>query len=214
VSRWVRHAITPGAALGTVVLLSMHGRIRIGAWRPFRARQVIGVHGFVWAASARFGPTSVRGFDRYVGGTGEMRWRLLGAVPVMSARGPDVTRSAAGRLAAELLLAPSGALLPNVTWHGEDSEHATADVEVDGTTHSVRIRVDDVGRLVSVDLPRWGEPLGEPPGYHPFGVDMTGETSHAGMLLPTQVRAGWFHGTERWSEGEFFRADIDEAVVV
>lgn len=211
VARWLRHAIEPGTPLGGAVSLAMHGHIRVGQWRPFHARQVINASGFVWVASARFGPLPVRGFDRYVDAEGEMRWRLLGAIPVMSAQDPDITRSAAGRLAVEILVAPFGALFPNVAWHGIDSDRAEARIEIDGVTHTVTVTVDDVGRLVSVALPRWGNPLGEPYGLFPFGVEMTGERPFAGMLLPAHVAAGWFYRTERWPEGEFFRADIDEA---
>ena len=165
----------------------------------------------MWVASARFGPLALRGFDRYVDAEGEMRWRLLGAISVMSAQDADITRSAAGRLAVEFLVAPFGALFPNVAWHAIDADHAEAHIEIDGSTHTVTITVDEVGRLVSAALPRWGNPLGEPYGLYPFGVEMTGERRFGGMLLPAHVAAGWFYGTERWSEGEFFRAHIDEA---
>ena len=36
------------------------------------------------------------GYDRLSSGTGEMRWRLLRLIPVMTAAGPDTTRSARG----------------------------------------------------------------------------------------------------------------------
>jgi hypothetical protein len=41
----------------------------------------------------------VTGHDRLSSGTGEMRWRLLRLIPGMTAAGPDITRSAYGRLA-------------------------------------------------------------------------------------------------------------------
>lgn len=117
VARWVRHTIAPGTPLSHTLLLEMDGLIRLGAWRPFTARQVLATtHGFVWAASARFGPVPVVGYDRWADGQGEMRWRLAGLVPVMRGTGPDVTRSAAGRLAAETFVSPTGALHPAVGW--------------------------------------------------------------------------------------------------
>lgn len=84
--------------------LQMRGEIRVGGWRRFTARQVLtpGV-GFVWAATARFFGLPVSGYDRYRAGTGEMRWRLARVLPVLTATGADVTRSAAGRLAAEAI---------------------------------------------------------------------------------------------------------------
>ena len=150
VARWLRHAIEPGTELGAAVLVGMRGHVRIGTWRPFRASQVISASGFVWAADARFGPVPVRGFDRYFDAEGEMRWRLLGAIPVMSARDADITRSAAGRLAVEILVAPFGALFPNVAWHGIDACHAGAHIEIEArptSSPSPSTRSDGCSRL-------------------------------------------------------------------
>ena len=44
---------------------------------------------------------AIGGFDRLVDGEGEMRWKLLGLFPVMTASGPDISRSAAGRFMTE-----------------------------------------------------------------------------------------------------------------
>jgi hypothetical protein len=115
VARWLRHAIAAGTPLRRSVQLTMRGQIRVGRWRPFSAVQALAPpRGFVWAATAGHWPAQIRGFDRYSRGTGEMRWRLLGAIPVMLAIGDDVTHSAAGRLAGELVLLPAAALDPAV----------------------------------------------------------------------------------------------------
>ncbi|WP_127125526.1 DUF6544 family protein [Georgenia sp. SYP-B2076] len=66
-------------------LLAMHGEILVGRWRPFTALQVLAPpEGFVWAGPAGRGATRPRGFDRFT--RGEMRRRLGGLLPVMSAR--------------------------------------------------------------------------------------------------------------------------------
>jgi len=86
----------------------MTGEIRLGSWRRFSATQVLAPPtGFIWAANTRLFGLPVSGYDRYSSGTGQMRRRLLGVVPVMVAQGPDVTRSAAGRLAGEGVLVPT-----------------------------------------------------------------------------------------------------------
>jgi len=46
--------------------------------------------------------------------TGEMPWRLLRLIPVMTAVGPDITRSACGRLAGEIALIPTA--FRHATW--------------------------------------------------------------------------------------------------
>jgi hypothetical protein len=211
VVRWVRHAIAPGTPLRRSVQLTMHGEIRVGRWRPFSAAQVLAPpRGFVWAATAGRRPLRIRGFDRYSRATGEMRWRL-GAIPVMSAVGDDVTLSAAGRLAGELLLVPAAALDPAVAWHAVDEDHATADVRIGGVVHHVTIEVDERGALRSLGLLRWGNPDGGAFAEHPFGVELGDEAMSDGYTIPTTLRAGWGYGTDAWPDGVFFRATIDAA---
>jgi hypothetical protein len=67
------------------------------------------------------------GFDRYTRCSGQMRWRLLDAVPIMRAEGLEVTRSAAGRYGGELLLyLPTAAVSDMITWRAVDEARATA----------------------------------------------------------------------------------------
>jgi hypothetical protein len=100
--RYLEHAIAPGTSLAFAVRLRMHGEIKLGQWLPFTAEQVIHWgRGFLWKASVRRNGVPIRGFDRLLNGQGVMRWKLLGLIPVMSASGPDVTRSSAGRMMAE-----------------------------------------------------------------------------------------------------------------
>ena len=106
--RYLTHVIAAGTPLWQSVQVSMTGRIKLGGWRPFTARQVVaGSRGYIWAASARLFGVPVFGYDRLSAGTAEMRWRLSDLLPVVSAHGPDVARSAAGRLASEIVLIPS-----------------------------------------------------------------------------------------------------------
>jgi hypothetical protein len=108
VRRYLMHAIAPRTPLWQSVEISMIGHIKIGKWRPFAASQVVAPgRGYIWAADARLFGVPVIGYDRLSGGTGEMRWRLLDLVPVVSTDGPDMTRSAAGRLASEIALIPT-----------------------------------------------------------------------------------------------------------
>ena len=94
--RWILQSVAVGTPLWESIELEMTGEIRLnGAWRPFSARQALAPSkGFVWAARAMVGALPIRGFDRYLSNRGEMRWKLLGAIPVMTAQGQDVTSSA------------------------------------------------------------------------------------------------------------------------
>ncbi|MDT0328144.1 DUF6544 family protein [Nocardiopsis lambiniae] len=195
VARWLARAVEPGTPLARTALLEMSGRILVGGWRRFTARQVISAgRGYVWAATAWFGPLPVFGFDRYSDGTGEMRWRLAGALPVVSASGDDIARSAAGRLAAELVLTPGAALAPFVRWEAVDDTWAGARVEIGGRIHTLRVEVDAEGTLRSVRLPRWGDPDGRGFAEHTFFSLCSGERRFGAVRLPARVTAGWDTG--------------------
>jgi hypothetical protein len=209
--RWLTHAITPGTPLWQTVELSMRGEIRIGSWRPFTARQVLAPpHGLVWAATARLSGLPVTGFDRFSSGSGEMRWRLGGLVPVLSASGPDVTRSAAGRLAGEATLVPTA--FRAATWAtGSAEDRVVATWHVEGQDESVELHVGPDGRLLGAEMDRWGNPGGAPFGRQRFGVAFEEELTSAGVTIGAVLRAGWWWGTDRQAEGEFFRARITGA---
>jgi hypothetical protein len=212
VLRWLRHTIAPGTPILAGAQISMHGDIRIGKWRAFTAQQIVDPSGYIWAAEAGRFPMKIQGFDRYSATTGEMSWRLFGRIPVVKSFGADIDRSAAGRLASEIIgLTPGGAIGPNVTWAAIDEHHAVASIIIDGRIHEVTIDVADSGALRTVSLPRWGSPDKTPFQLHTFGVFCDGEFTTEGYTLPRRVSAGWWPGTPKWEQGEFFRATIDQA---
>ena len=212
VVRWWRHVLGDAPA-PTRAKLTMHGEIRLGRWRPFTAVQLLTPKGLVWAARVGRWPLRITGADRYIEGVGTMNWRLAGLLPVLNAGGPDITRSAAGRHAAELVaLLPGAVGEPTLRWLELDETTARARVAHGTSTHEVTIRVDEVGALRTVSLPRWGNPDGGAFAEHRFGVDFADEVTFGGITMPRTLRAGWWHGTPRAAAGEFFRATIDHAM--
>jgi len=208
--RWLTHAIRPGTPLARSVELRMYGHIRLGAWRPFTAIQVLAPpQGFIWTATARVFGLPVSGYDRFSSGTGQMRWRLLG-LPVVTADGPDVTTSAAGRLAAEGVLIPTS--FGAATWTTTGSDQVTATWRIGDHEESVDLQIGAHGQLRRVLIQRWGNPNRSPYGRYPFGVTIGAEDTFAGITIPSEFRAGWWWGTDRQDEGEFFRAHITDAM--
>ena len=66
--------------------------------------------------------------------------------------------------------------------------------------------LDDDARVRSVALDRWGDPDSTGTfGVHRFGHELTRYSTFDGVTIPSAGRGGWFYGTDRWSEGEFFR---------
>jgi hypothetical protein len=208
--RCLTSAITPGTPLWSSVQLTMRGRIKLGAWRPFTARQVLATSGFIWAATARVAGLPVTGFDRYSSGSGEMRWRLLGPIPVLDASGPDVTRSAAGRLAGEVTCWLPTAFAEASWSAGPDPDSAVATWRIGDHWDAVQLRVGPDGRLGEILLQRWGNPAGQPFGLHPFTVTVDHEDAFDGVSIPSRIRAAWRTGRQP-SEEEFFRAEITGA---
>jgi TusA-related sulfurtransferase len=214
VRRYLRAAIAPGTPLATAARLRMRGHIKVGRWLPFRAEQTLNPHrGFQWTARAA---GVIAGFDRYAGGQGQMRWKLLGLLPLMQADGPDVSRSAAGRAAAEAIWVPT-ALLPRfgVDWSAADDRHITARCRIDTVEVQTHYELDADGRVRSVVFDRWGDPDGTGTwGLHPFGGKVTAYATFDGLSVPSAGRFGWFFGTDRWSQGEFFRYRITELQLI
>jgi hypothetical protein len=211
--RYLEHVIAPGTPLASAVWLQMHGQIKLQRWFPFSAEQVIGwERGMIWRATVRMHRLPIRGFDRLVDGEGEMRWKLLGLVPIMTAAGSDITRSAVGRMAAESVWLPSVLCRDDVTWTAPDSSHAHASLTLLGERAELALAVDGVGRLESVHLKRWGNPEGADFHYVDFGGFVADEGTFGGYTIPTRLRVGWHFGSERFeSDGEFFRVTIDDA---
>jgi Family of unknown function (DUF6920) len=211
--RYLEHAVAPGTQLASSVRLRMHGEIKLKAWLPFTAEQVI-LQGrdMIWRATVRSNMSTIRGFDRFVDGEGAMRWKLFGLFPVMSASGPDISRSAEGRVKAESIWLPSILCGNDVSWTAHDSCHAEAHFTVQTDTQPFALSINDNGGLKTVMLRCWGNPEGGEFDDVNFGGVVEEEGAFDGYTIPTRVRIGWYFGTDRFEpEGEFFRATIDAA---
>jgi hypothetical protein len=209
VQRYLRWAIAPGTRLAQAAHLQMEGRVKIGRWLPFRAEELLAPHaGFVWPART----LGLAGSDRCVDGHGALDWKLFGRVPVIHAEGPDVSRSAANRGAAEAIWVPT-ALLPRfgVEWDAVDHSHLVARYAMGGHPVEQHLHVDPgTGRLLRFHLDRWGDP-DESGTWRPvsFGGDATAWSSFEGVSVPSAGRVGWYYGTPDFlPRGEFFRYEI------
>jgi hypothetical protein len=214
VRAYLTHAIAAGAPLASAVRLWMHGRIKLGRWRKFKAQQVIvRQRGMIWQAQMRMGGLSVRGEDRFLDGQGAMRWKLAGVFPLARASGPDITRSAAGRAAAESIWLPSILCSDAVWWRAGEGNVVHARFAVDGHAAELALAVAQ-GRLHSVSLARWGNPDGGPFREVPFGAHVDQEATFDGYTIPARLRVGWyFDDVARFErEGKFLEVSIDDVI--
>lgn len=212
--RYLGHGMAPGTKLAAAVRLKMHGEIKLKNWIPFQAEQVVCWEcGFIWSATAWMNRLPIVGSDRIIDGVGAMQWKLLGLFPVMTGTGADITRSAAGRFHVESILLPSAFCLGDMAWSSSGASHLHASFMAQGEQAELDLTVDQTGRLTTAQLPRWGNPDGEEHRYVDFGAIAVEEGTFCGYTIPTRLRVGWYFGTERFeSDGEFFRATIDQAI--
>lgn len=212
--RYFLHAIATDTPLARAAVLQMQGEIQTapgGAWWRLDAREwLVPDEGFLWAARAGAGLVRFSGADWYLDGAARTEFRLWGLLPVARASGPDVVRSARGRLAGEMIWCPA-ALLPDrgALWERLDDRTARVTRTVGGELIPLTLTVDAEGRLRSAVLPRWGNQT--PDGRFatvPFGVDVLEERTFGGYTVPARVSGGWWHGTDR--AFDFFRPVISD----
>jgi Family of unknown function (DUF6920) len=213
VQRYLTHAIAQQTPLASAVRLRMHGEIKLKRWHPFDAVQVLRWdRGMIWEATIRWHGIPIRGFDRVVDGIGAMKWKLFGATPIVSASGPDVTRSAIGRIHAESIWLPSGLCEGDVAWGVRNQSRIRARFTAYGRGAELDLKVQDDGRLEAVKLPRWGNPDGKAFRDVDFGALVEAEATFSGYTIPSRLRVGWrFDGAEFRGDGEFFRVTVDDA---
>lgn len=212
--RYLEHAIEPGTKLAKAVRLTMHGEIKLSAWLPFRAEQVIRLdRGMLWQASLKMMGLPTSGYDLFLDGEGEMRWKYIGFIPIVRASGPDISRSSLGRLRAECCWLPSAFCAAGVTWSESDANTVVAELPLFGESDPVTFKLRENGMLQDLLMKRWGKnPEGEFEEMD-FGGVVEEEGTFGGYTIPTKLRIGWHYGSETFEKsGEFIRVQIDSAV--
>jgi hypothetical protein len=167
--------------------------------------------GFRWDARiGRLGVSFV-GADTYAHGRGRTWFRLWDRIPIVRAGGPDVSRSARGRLAIESIWCPAS-LLPQrgVTWEAIDAWTARATLTIDGQAIPLTLTIGARGNLQSVKIDRWGNLT--PDGHYaaiPFGAEIFVEQTFGGYTVPSYLSVNWWHDTDQ--EFQFFTARVTQA---
>jgi hypothetical protein len=214
VRRYFTSAIADEVPLAAAACIRMRGNIKLGTWLPFRAEQVLAPgRGTVWAARV---VGLLIGSDQYLEGRGWMEWRLFGVLPVVRANGADISRSTTGRLAAESVWVPTAlAGRHGLAARATGDNSIALEPRVDSETITVEHGLDADGRVLWSRLQRWGDPEGRREWRMvPFGLEFSGWRTFDGVAIPHAGRAGWYYGTDRWPQGEFFRYQITHCALV
>ncbi len=217
VARYLRAAIRDGASLSRRVVVRHEGGFRAdsarAAWSPFRSVQhfTSRAPGFVWAADIRMSslvPVYVR--DELIAGSGAMRARLLGLVPVADAAGtPALASGALHRWLAEAVWFPT-ALLPSafLHWSAVDDSTALATATAGGTTVSLafRFRPDSLVRFVETPA-RMRDVNGEAVPT-PWRVTLTHWHWRGDVRVPMRGEVTWDLPSGPWT---YWRGRITDA---
>jgi hypothetical protein len=209
VRRYFTHALAPGAPTDGRVRLAMRGRIDVGVWLRFAASWEGDARSFTWRAAA--GPLGLlRVVDRFADGAGSMEVRVRPGIRLVHATHEDVTRSGAGRAAAEAIWAPA-ALLPEhgVAWRAERDDLVVATFDVPPERPALRLRLADDGAVRAAEVLRWDDGSHGRRGYVPCGGEVLEERRFGALTIPSRVRIGWWWGTPRYRP--FFEAEITAA---
>jgi hypothetical protein len=211
-AKYLRHALAAGAPLWRTADLRVRGRLRAegsAEWLPFHARQRLsGGRGFL-----REGRISVlrrldlEGAEWLVGDEAGSAWALAGWIPTLAEEpGDEASRSAAGRLLAELVWLP-GELTPQrgAVWSGGDAD--TAVVTPAGAASPRAITVAEDGRLRSVSLVRRRPSTSGAISVAPWGLVFEDEGRFGDLSVPIRFRGIWGMGTDEHEE--VLEADVD-----
>lgn len=213
--RLLNRALPPGVPLSSAVELTMEGEIKLGGrWLSFTADQILraGV-GFVWAPTVGGRIIRFTGADVLGPNGARIEFRFHGRIPVVRGSGPDIERSAAGRLAAETVAWLPQALTPQAgaTWSGTGDKQATVTIHSAGQPIDVDLAVDHEGQLTWLALQRWKDSA-KPPGYAAFGGSVQSlHTTDNGVVIARSGVVGWDWDTPKQAGGEFFHYTIKSA---
>jgi len=149
------------------------------------------------------------GFHRYVGGAATMEVRLAGLIPVVDARGPEMTQGETVTLFNDIcFLAPAALLDAPVTWKALGDRQVRATYTNAGKTIAADLTFDAAGDLVgfvSSDryqsdgktnrLLPWSTPIGD---YRDFGA----------ARLAGYGEARWREPSGEWTYGQFWTDQV------
>lgn len=214
-ARYLRHAITEGAALAKTVDLHLIGEIRVrpdGDWFKFEAMErICPERGLLWQARIEgVGRIYTEGAEYLCDGDAGSDFFLSGILPLVRIRGGEFARSAVGRLVIESIWLPA-CLCParGATWEPGDEHRATVRLPGLAAVSSLNLTVAESGALVDVSMMRHQGGEARSFGLMPFGIRVEQEARFGDYTIPSRVIAAWGYGTD--AAEEFMRITVEDA---
>jgi hypothetical protein len=152
-------------------------------------------------------------FHRYVGDAATMEVRLAGLIPIVDARGSEMTRSETVTLLNDMcFLAPATLVDAPITWEELGPRQVRARYTNAGQTISADLTFDGAGDLVGFVSPDRYQSDGKTYRLLPWSTPLSGHRDFGVARLPAFGEARWREEAGEWAYGQFWleRIDYDE----
>lgn len=209
VKRFMEYSQVVGTPYVEKVRLKQTGMFKMArdkAWSTFTAEQEydIASASFVWKVKMKIAPfINVRGYDRLENGRGNMRIKLLGFIPVVNAKGPEMDQGAMTRYLSETIWFPQSFLDSHITWEAIDSLSAKGILTINDQSVEGIFRFDELGRFTEFTCNRYYI-SGDEKLFLPWHTPVYEYAMRQGLQLATKGKAVWEH-----PDGEFTYIDLE-----
>lgn len=159
----------------------------------FSAKQIVSLRApmFSWQAQVMAKGLPVTVCDRLISGEGNLEARLLGAIRVAKASGPEILRGELLRYLAELPWYPVAILhQPQIQWRQLDDSTVKGSMTVAGVTASVEYRFKD-SLITSIYVPDRERMVGTKAVPTPWLGQFSDYQLQDGLLVPASGEVSW-----------------------
>ena len=214
VKRFMEYSKVVGTPYIEKVRLKQSGQFKMGQhkpWTPFTAEQEYDIPSasFVWKVDMKVAPfIHVTGGDRLENGAGNMRIKLLGFIPIVNAKGPEMDQGAMTRYLSETIWFPQSFLDSHITWEAIDSLSAKGILTINDKSVEGIFNFDELGRFTKFTCNRYYI-KGDEKLLLPWHTPVYAYAERQGLQLATKGKAVWEH-----PDGEFEYIDLEITEVV
>ena len=210
VQRYLTYARVVGKEPVRTVRLSQKGYMKQQPgqkWIPLVAEQYFTTtpQTFLWHGTMRLFPFFwMTGTDRFSGGHGTMRIKLLSMIPLPLASGPKMDQGELQRYLGEIIWFPTAWLSNDIAWQTIDDHSAQATLQEFGITGSVVLHVNEQGQLTLITAQRY---MGKEGILTPWSIQLGTYREADGLQIPTEFEVTWHTASEDFT---WFRGQITE----
>jgi len=215
--KFLKSSIKNGTKIPKTAILDIEGKMKTkmdetAPWNDISSKEILSDRGFVWKTELKSGPLVLKGADYYFENNSEINFAVYGLIPVVKESNKDITKSAIGRLAIELIVwNPWNVMLDKNTKFEEiDSETFSVSFEIDGEPVTVYLKIDETGSLKEVYMNRWNRLENGDYEYVPFGGTISEHLGQNGLKIAKTLNVGWNYGTGEYIQTFYFNVTAAE----